>query len=231
MPDIQNRFLLAFTPEQLDALAPIEPIALPAGGIVYRQDEPITHLIFIDSGLGSALRHVPGSRQPVEIWTFGGSLGVIGTHTILNEPESFFEYRTRISGTGWRVSRTKIQAAMERDGNFRDHMRALVHTTSLGIAQQSACNVAHSFEQRLCRTLMMIHEAVDGVVPLSRRTLSEMVPVTRSYMYKLAAEKLAGAVAFVGATFQILDVAEVERRACGCFRQVQAARERVIERW
>lgn len=228
MPDYRNRFLRTFNLDQLAALEPIEFVELPANGIIYRQDEPVTQLIFVDYGLGSTLRRVPSRPDPVEIWTWAGPLGFIGTHTLLHRPDSIYEYRTRIAGSGWRVSREAMHGLIADDREFAARMLAHVRNGYAEMANVAACMAIHNQEQRLCRLLLVIAQGVGSDrVELRRRVLRGMVEMSRTHMFQVA-RRLRNVVTIERDVFEIHDRAGLEASACQCLRDMYDQRARAI---
>jgi CRP-like cAMP-binding protein len=229
LPEYRNRFLRSFNLDQLAALQPIELVELPVDQIVYRQDEPITHMIFVESGLISTLRHVRERPEPVELWSFGGLFGFLGTHTLLHRAESIYEYRTRIAVTGWSVPREAIHGLMVDDLEFSLRMQAHVRNGYAEIANVAACMAIHSQEQRLCRLMLLIAQAVGtDRVSLRRRVLRGMVGMSRTHIFQVG-RRLGGLVTIEREHFEIHDRAGLDARACGCLRGTYEARGAITD--
>lgn len=228
MPEYRNRFLRSFNLDQLAALEPIEFVELPAERIVYQQDEPIVQLIFLDSALGSISRHVQGRAEPVEIWMFAGPVGFIGSHTLLHRPESLYEYRTRIAGTGWGVSRVALHALMADDRDFAARIQAHVRNGYAEMSNVAACTAIHNQEQRLCRLMLVTAQGVGSDrVDLRRRVLRDMVSMSRTHIFQVQ-RQLRGLVTIERDHFEIHDRAGLEARACGCLGDMYEQRVKVI---
>jgi CRP-like cAMP-binding protein len=227
MPEIQNRFLRSWSPDQLQLLGDLGYVTMRRGQIVYRQGELVSHLIFMDTGLTSTLLHL-SSRQVVDIWPVAGQ-GIIGTHTLLQRrAESLFEYRTRIEGSGWRVRREVMHEAMSKDFSLAQQMQDVIRLTLAGMAQMAACRAVHNIDQRLARMLLSISARLGSArVPLSRGTLAQMLATHRGNLYERTA-KLRGIVTFDADAYEIHDATALEALACGCFRKMYSDRENVI---
>lgn len=233
VPEVRNRFLLSLGADRLEQLE-IEPYQRRRRDRpIYREGDLITDLIFLDSGLCSALSHVPGEGL-VEAWTFGGRRGVIGTHTLfLVRPESFFEYRVRLDLTGWKISRTALLAAMAADPAIDAQMREIYRITNYGVTKLNGCRAIHSAEQRFCRSLLTIRESLGNTdkINLSLTVLLHMVPISRSYWYNKErglAEALAGIVTFKQRSLEIHDHVALEKLACPCYHEIIRERAKVI---
>lgn len=224
MLNIHNRFLRSFSLDQFDRLAPIEPVEFRANEVIFEQGEPVTQIIFMETGLVSGVRYVP---EPVEMLTFGGTFGVVGAHTVLHAPASFLQYRTRVISSGWRVSAVSVHLAMAQDVAVAAHMQRIIRASNLLIAHVAACSLAHSIEQRFGRLLLQVREALDtDDIPLSRTTLAQMLRVSRGHMFA-STSALAGIVTFHGNHLFIDDPAALAERACPCFEQMRRDRDRL----
>lgn len=227
---IKNCFLQAFSPDELDCLGPLDFVKLHRNRYVYRTGQPIDHIIFVESGLGSTLQVMPGRQTVVEIWTYGGAYGMIGSHTLFGRRESLYDYITRIDSCGWRVSRDAIDRAVANDPDLAVRIGILARITNMGISQVTACRGIHSIEQRLCRLLLVIREAIDSdLITLSATALARMVPMSRGFLYDLANSSLFGVIVLSRGVVCIRDAAALERRACPCLRHVAAERERMFK--
>lgn len=234
MPDIRNHFLLSFGSEQLKQLELKFVTLRRRDGPTYRVGDPINHLFFCETGLGSTLGLVPGGRgKTVELLTFGGPYGVIGTHTMFLRRESLYEYRTRIDQRGWQVSRTSIDQAMEKNPVFRTQIADMVRLVNAWIKQVAICRTVHSAEERFCRQILLISNALaTDRISLSLTTLFQMVPMSKAVWYNQngLAEALAGIVTFKERSLRVQDHRALERLACPCFAEAVNERARLIEK-
>lgn len=225
MTEYRNRYLRAFTLTQIKALQ-LEPYRLARGKHPYRAGEAVSHMIFMESGLGSTIQLL-GCGRSIEIWTYGGPFGMIGTHTILADPKSLFDYLARTDITGWKASREAIHAAMAQDADFADRMQLLSSVTLLAISKVAACRGYHSREQRLHRLLLMLHEALETTkLVLSRQTLADMVPMSRNHLYRVAESSHAFRLA--QRHIEIIDVDALAQLACACFSEVVRDRRQAL---
>jgi CRP-like cAMP-binding protein len=220
--------LRSFTLAQFHALGPLEYVSFGRGEIIFRQNEPITHLIFPDEGLWSVLFYLSESVPPVDVWSFAGPYGMLGSHTLLHRAEAVFEFRARLPSFGWRVSRDAMHDLMARDIPFSRRMQELVRLTMTELARIVFCRSIHSREQRVCRLLLTTSEGIgSNAVALSRATLAEMEAMSRSHVYAIA-ETLDGVVRFSREAFEIIDRPALEARACDCLKGIYEWRARIM---
>lgn len=232
MPNMLNRYLLSFGSERLDRLNPIYRVFRRRDPPIYRQGDIVDHFYFMDSGLCSTLCRVPGGSPAVTIWVAGGTLGLIGIHTLFfPRPECLYEYRTQMDQTGWQVSRAAILKLMAEDSVFDIQFREIYQVARSGIGQLAVCRTDHKAEQRFCRLLLMIRESIEtDHITLPLATLARMVPMSTGRWWNKdgLADHLAGVVTFRGRSLEILDLAALQRLACPCYRAHRRKQASVI---
>lgn len=215
------------TAEQRALLEPLH-IELRRGDYLYEQGQPITHLVFLDSGFVSNLRMTPDNIA-TEVWGVGGPTGLIGLHTMLHDPESLYTYVTRIEGEAWMVRRDAMHGAMAAEPAFAMYIQRIARSMSDDLARMFACRIAHSPAQRFTRLLLMIAEGIGSRhIPLSRATLTEMMGVSRR-LVQLLARELGRIATFEGQSLIIHRMAELENRACPCFKGIYERRRQIAE--
>ena len=211
MPEYQNAFLRELSAEQLRLLEPIEAVELEREQVLYRTGDQLTHLFFLEGGLGSMLRPT-SDGQLAHVWCCGsGGRSFLGAHELLYAaPETLFEYRIRIPGRAYRISRVAMRNAMARDERLRAFMDRIIRALNIAMVQMLVCLHTHSVEQRAARQLLMLRYALrSDRLPLTRQALAQMVPTQREYLYPVA-RKWGGIVTFTD-NVEIHDAAALER--------------------
>lgn len=218
MPEYRNRVLRSLTPEQLALLEPIVPVVLRARQIVYRVEEPVTHIYFVERGLMSLIRPLSDGKR-VEIWTSGGSMA--GGNTLFQVPESLHDVVMRTEAIAWRISRETIHAAMRADPALERRFKAWVHYIDVTIAQSAACQRVHTVPQRLCRQFLAFREILGGDrFEVSPHALSLMLTRSRSKTSRILAEFAAqGLIVHDRRSVKILDWSGIAAQSCACFAE------------
>lgn len=227
MPEYQNRFLRSLTPEQLALLEPIEPMILRARQVLYRLDDPVTNLIFVERGLMSSIRPLSDGKR-VEIWTSGGTMA--GGNTLFQVPESLHDLIMRTEAIAWRISRETIHAAMRANAALERRFKAWVHYVDATIAQSAACQRVHTVPQRLCRQFLAFHEILGGNrFAVTPHMLSRMLTRSRPQTNKILVEfTKAGLITHNRRSVEILDWEGVKERSCACFAESYAGAVRAL---
>lgn len=227
MPEYKNRVLRSLTPEQLALLEPITPVVLRAGQVIYRVEEPVTNLFFVERGLMSFFRPMSDGKR-VEIWISGGTM--IGAPTLFQVPESVHELVMRTEAIAWRISRETIHAAMRADAALERRFKAWVHYIDVTIAQSAACQRVHTVPQRLCRQFLAFREILGGDrFEISPHALSGMLTRSPSQTNKiLAAFVRTGLITHDRKSVEIIDWTGIKARSCACFDESYAAAVRAL---
>jgi CRP-like cAMP-binding protein len=197
-------------------LGPIEPVTYRAGTAVYRTNEPISHLIFVDRGLFTMARRIENGQRPVIVSAAGGPSSILGLHTLMHPAPSLYDQNALTLLRGWTIHRDAIHAAISRDPVFGEEMQRLAHIVHAAIADRAACRGVHTVEQRYCRQLMIFYRAMGPVIPVRRSAMARIVAISRSRSFDISAN-LGGIVTFHTNGLVIDDPAALEQRACGCF--------------
>lgn len=216
MPEYRNRLLRSLTAEQLALLEPITPIVLRARQVIYRVEEPVLQLYFVERGLMSFIRPLSDGKR-VEIWISGGTM--TGGQTLFQVPESNHELVMRTEGIAWRISRETIHAAMRADPALERRFKAWVHYIDAVVAQTSACQRVHTVPERLCRHFLAFRECLGGDrFDISPHALSRMLTRSRQQTDGTLAEfAAAGLITHDRKSVEIRDWAGIAARSCACF--------------
>jgi hypothetical protein len=100
----------------------------------------------------------------------------------------------------------------------------------LHISQISICNLHHTLEQRLCRSLLQsVDRVASDTLPMTQEVLAGLVGARRQGISE-AVQKLRdrGLIAGGRGSITVLDRAGLLARACECYVVVQAHTERLL---
>jgi CRP-like cAMP-binding protein len=224
-----NRLLAALDPPDLARLKPhLEPVHLPVGTVLLRPDEPIEHVVFLDSGLSSDVAMAESDR-PVECG-LAGCEGLVGLPIVLGTDRGIHESVMQVGGRGHRIAAAELRRAMEESASLRNLLLRFAHVFTAQSAQSAACNARHAIDRRLARWLLLAHDRMsDDKVPLTHEYLALMLGVRRAgvtvALHELEGEKLIRAGRGM---ITVTDRPRLEARSCSCYRIVQREAERVL---
>ena len=103
-----NRILLALPRPDLEQLwSHLEPVDLLYGQVIYRDQEPVTHLYFVDRGLISRVKTMEDGKT-VEIGVIGIE-GVSGCYTLFGMNIAILVSIVQIPGSAFRIQREVLR--------------------------------------------------------------------------------------------------------------------------
>jgi len=156
----------------------LEAIDLPKRFVIAEPDQPIQHVYFVETGLGSMVARSP-EGQEVETGIFGRD-SVAPVSVILGSDKTPHRHFMQVSGTGHRMAADKLVTAMNISSSLgRLFLRyAQVYTTQTSFTALS--NAIHPLNERLARWILMSHDRCDSDdIPLTHEFLSLMLAVRR----------------------------------------------------
>ncbi|HWE98898.1 MAG TPA: Crp/Fnr family transcriptional regulator [Caulobacteraceae bacterium] len=167
------------TRPDLAALAPaLHPIRLTTGRVIEEPGDPITQVVFPDSGFVSV---IASGRQDRRIEAgFIGFEGMTGLALVLGDDRSPHEAFVQVAGTGHCVSADDLRELMRTHPSMREVF--LRYTLAFMIQAQSTvlANGRARIEERLARWLLMAHDRMERPeLPLTHELLSIMLGVRR----------------------------------------------------
>lgn len=160
----RNRLLATLPERELAALAPeFELVSYGLKDFVYREDEPIEHVVFPTSGVLSLISQMADGRG-VEVATIGNE-GMVGLPVFLQATTtSAHRAFSQIPGDGLRMPAARFSEFLNSSQNGGLHRVLHRYTQALMsmIARSVACNALQSVEQRACRWLLITHDRING---------------------------------------------------------------------
>jgi CRP-like cAMP-binding protein len=171
--------LLAILPDQdLDRLVDdLEHIDLPRGTTLAKVGEPIEHVYFLTSGIGSLVTTMPDGRR-AEAGVFGFD-GYVPTTAIAEVETSSHDVWMQVAGDAYRMPYRRFRAAMEIK-NFSRAVIRCIEAFSVQLSHTAVSNAVHDVNERLARWLLMCHDRVTGnEIALTHEFIATMLAVRR----------------------------------------------------
>lgn len=227
---IGNHILAALPDDETEILRPhLEAVPLPFRQDIYSQSVPIEHVYFVDCGVVS-LTSPMQEGIPVEIATIGPE-GMVGIPVFLGAGQTPHRAFVQVPGDGLRMSSGEFKRLIAECPTLT---RLLLRYT-LGLmnqmAQNAACNRAHSVDERCARWLLMTQDRVtSSSFPLTQEFLAQMLGVRRPTV-SIAAGMLAnaGLITYVRGQIKIIDRGGLEAAACECYGIITAEFKRLLD--
>ena len=228
----RNRLLATLPTSELAVLADdFELVSLGLKEFVYREDEPIEHVVFPTSGVLSLISQMDDGRG-VEVATIGNE-GMVGLPVFLQATTtSAHRAFSQIPGEALRISAGSFSAfiAGAHDGALHRILHRYTQALMSMIARAVACNALHSVGQRASRWLLITHDRIDGdEFLLTQEFLGQMLGVTRPTANETARQlQDAGAIDYTRGRITILDRPELEARSCECYAVIRNEFDRLV---
>jgi CRP-like cAMP-binding protein len=218
----ENHFLDSLEAGDIRLLRPhLSPVNLSRNDVLDEAERPIGHVYFPVDAILSVVTVMRSGAQ-VESRTIGRESGH-GLLQALGSPLAFERMMVQVGGAAWRIPLAEMRRAADASQSL---VHAVVHHAQANIvqaAQNSACNVLHPAEQRLCRWLLLCQDRLASeILPLTQEHLAIMVGVQRTTVTSIASELQArGAISYVRGKITIVDRGQLLRCACECYDAIQ----------
>ncbi len=228
-PDqFRNTILQNLDPEIIARLH-LKPIELP---LLYELEAPgksIDHIFFLEEGIGSMTTSFENGTQ-VETSMFGYE-SAIGVSALMGVKHSLNNIFMQLAGRGFASPIKSARAEFERNGRFQKLALRYVQAQLTLSTQNAACNVVHTYEQRLARWLLICCDrAKKQHLEMAQDFVSQMLGSTRSTVSIAAAHlKAKKLIDYRRGSIQVLDIKGLEVESCECYRVVREHLENFID--
>jgi CRP-like cAMP-binding protein len=214
----KNRLLTSLPLNEYERLRPhLIPVALKYKCMLYRADQPIEFVYFIETGVGSLVNTMKDGSA-AEVGTIGNE-GIVGLPIVLGDKQAPTSVYIQVAGNGIKMKASLFQKEMERNTFMRTSMLHYAQAFFNQVSQSAACNTFHPLEQRCCRWLLMTSDRMQSDdFPLTQEFLAMMLGVRRAGVTVAAnALKRAGLIEYTRGQIKILDHDGLKRRSCECY--------------
>ncbi len=226
----RNRLLASLDDATLSALGPsLERVDLRVRDRLYEERKPMGFAYFPTAGVLSMLAPVGAGEESIEVATIGCE-GVLGVPLFLGAESSPGTVFAQVEGEALRMPAAAFVAAVS-DGPLRRVMQRYTQALLVQVSQGTACNRAHSPQQRCARWLLQTHDRVEGdEFDLKQEFLGQMLGERRATVSGVASQLQAeGLIRYSRGRIVIVDRAELERAACPCYAIVRDEYKRMLE--
>ncbi|HKF65144.1 MAG TPA: Crp/Fnr family transcriptional regulator [Vicinamibacterales bacterium] len=220
-PTISRNLLLSSLPleEQERICTLLEVTSLDVKEVLHKPGELIEHVYFPGGGFCSIVT-VLEDGEMVEVAAIGreGMVGVTAEAGWL--PLSSAAMVQASTDVCYRMSTAAFRREMDRRGAFHSVVTRYTQALMGVIMQTTACNAAHSIEQRLARWLLLARDRV-GVdeFPLTQEFVAMMLGASRSTVTVVAGMlQKAGLITYRRGRLTIIDGGKLESTSCECYR-------------
>lgn len=226
---LQNKLIARLPAEPRGLLlAHSELVDLKLHSVLTAAGEPALYAYFpLDSFVSIVLK--TDDEVDVEVAMIG-SEGMFNTELVLGVTESAYTSRVQGAGPALRIHRNALRLRRTEDGCLRDLLFRYVHVRGCQLARKVACTNAHTVEQRLARSLLMVRDRAHSMeLFVTQESLALMVGVRRESVSKVAKALQDRGLINYGRGYVVLhDDIALERRSCACYRADQTLYERIL---
>jgi CRP-like cAMP-binding protein len=221
-PRPANKILNALPDDEYARISPkLREVSFPIGKILYRAEQQIDHVYFVNQGIVSWLATLEDGST-VEAGVIG-SEGLAGVAVVLGASSTPNQALTQAEVLASRISSSDLLVEFRRNGKLNSLILRFVHSMFTQVAQTAACNRLHTLDQRLARWLLMTHDRTNGsTLPLTQEFLSRMLGVRRAGV-SVAANSLRqqGLIDYHRGDIRVVDRGGVESISCECYEIVK----------
>ena len=225
-----NRLLDRLPEAEFQRLLPLwEPISLPQGHELCRQNGPMSHVYFPTSGMCSVVGATDEGKV-VETDTVGNE-GMIGIPVVLGLDFTPSTVISQVSGKALRMSAPSFLRALEPGGPMDRVLRRFIAFSLRYAYQTVVCNVQHSVEERMCRWLLLTQDRVGKEeFVLTQEFLAEMLGVRRQTVTVFAGTlQSAGLISYRRGTMRIIHREGLEEASCECYELTKLFYDRIMK--
>src|SRR3954447_5942539 len=226
---VPNRLLAALPGEVYETLRPhLDVVAMSHKDVAYEPDGRIAHVYF-PIGCIVSLVAIMDDGSMYELATVGKE-GMVGLPLFLETETAPFRAFTQVPGQAIRLDADVFVDALGHSPALVRLLHRYVQVLFNQVAWSSACNRAHSTEQRCARWLLMTHDRVaSDRYLLTQEFLGQMLGVPRPRVNRAAgALQKAGLIRYVRGRIRVLDRAGLEAASCECYRFIRAEYDRLL---
>lgn len=216
MQTFQNALLKNLDREIIERLS-LRPVKLERLHELEFPGNAIEHLFFVEEGMASMTATFNDGSQ-VEVCMFGYE-SVIGVSALMGTKRSLNRIYMQIEGSGFSCTVEAARKEFLRCATFQGLMLRYVQAQLLQATQTAGCNAKHNIEQRLARWLLLCMDRVHtDTLKLSHEFLADMLGSSRPTVSIAAGSfKEQGLIEYNRALIRILDVKQLEKKACDCY--------------
>ncbi|MCK1518342.1 Crp/Fnr family transcriptional regulator [Bradyrhizobium sp. 190] len=227
-----NRFIASLPADARELLEKdLHVVQLKKGDVLYRIDEPITHVFFPHGGLVS-LVVLMESGQTAEVSLIGRE-GLVCSGVVLGVEDAIDQATVEVGSPASCIS----SASFIRAYHSHDKLRTIVnrhHAMFIAEGRQStACNAVHTASERLCRWLANAQDqsGMDDL-EITQEFLARMVGVQRTTVNQLCGVLHAeGIIDTSRGHIRILQPEALRSRACECYGVLRKRFAKLFPDW
>ena len=226
----QNRLLASLPETEYNRVAAsLELVPMPLGRVVYDDHKTSKHAFFPLNCIVSLL-HVMENGDSAEIAMIGRE-GFVGMSMFMGGATTPSHAVVQSAGHAYQIPIETVLREFRRGGPAQYLLLRFTQALIAQMAQTAACNRHHSVDQQLCRWLLLsIDRLPSNEMVMTQELIANMLGVRREGITEAARRlQAAGIIQYTRGRIKILDRAQLETRACECYRVVRKEVDRLLD--
>lgn len=205
-----------------DLLVQLEAVIYNESEILYRPDEKIRYVYFLQSGIVSLLSNIDG-YDSIEV-AMVGSEGLVGIPMFLGVATSYKFAIASTTGTAMRMEAQAFYQYSLYDAPLRKLLGRYTYGLMAEIAQLSVCHRFHTVDMRFARWLLTTQDRLQSDnLSITQHTIAQRLGVRRSGI-SIAAQTLQNRnlIRYVRGNITILSRGGLQAASCACYNVIAA---------
>lgn len=219
---IENRFLAALPPEELESILPkLEEVDLKFGEKIYERGGKIEYVYFPTGSLFSRLAVGP-DELTLEMGVVGRE-GMMGYPVFVGDSRSEFRVIVLGSGKAMRMTAADFKFECKRDEVLRLMMLRFGQLRFMQASLASACHRFHGVEKRLVRWILMTSDRLqNSKIPVTNNFLSFILGLSpKEATVAVDTLKKRELIRYSKGCLEIIDRPSLLAAACDCYTLIR----------
>ncbi|MEH2173062.1 Crp/Fnr family transcriptional regulator [Nostoc sp.] len=226
---IENQLLAALSEAEYQRLVPyLERVELSVKQILYKANEPITHVYFPHHSMVSLIC-TQKNGSTVEAGIVSND-GMVGVPVIWGSNTTNTTAFVQITGSSMMMKTELLQAEFNRGGELQSLLLHYTHGLFAQVTQTLACNSLHTIERRLARWLLFIGDCVQSdTFALTQEYIAKTLGCRRTSVTEVAGRlSRAGMIRYKRGAIAILNRSGLEDTSCECYLMIKGEYARLL---
>ncbi|MEH2211258.1 Crp/Fnr family transcriptional regulator, partial [Nostoc sp.] len=227
---IENQILAALSEAEYQRLVPyLERVELSVKQILYKANEPITHVYFPHQSMVSLIC-IQQNGSTVEAGIVSND-GMVGIPVIWGSNITNTTAFVQIAGSSMMMKTELLQAEFKRGGELQSLLLGYTHGLFTQVTQTLACNSLHTIERRLARWLLFIAVRVQSdTFVLTQEYIAKTLGCRRTSVTEVAGRlSRAGIISYKRGMITILNRSGLEDTSCECYFMIKEEYARLLD--
>ena len=226
---LNNQLLSSLSAFAYQRLLPyLEETSLTSGQVVHQSYETITDVYFPQTAIFSLIVTM-SDRSTAEI-SLVGKEGMVGLPTVFGDDLLSTDTIVQIPGKALKLSTKVMRNKFQQDRELQSLLLTYAQVYTAHVSQIAACSSLHNIEQRLARSLLLVHDYTQQeILQLTQKSLSLMLGVRRASVTEAAiALQKQQIIRYSRGKIEILNRSQLENITCECYCKIYSEYKRLL---